>query len=91
MIQVWVAKKIVGSIINAIQKKHDLKKIDDYVNKKNELDIKMESVQKNVNKCLKNNEALEKEVAILKKDSHPSQEYICCRKCGCEIAKTKEE
>ena len=91
MIQVWVAKKIVGSIINAIQKKHDLKKIDDYVNKKNELDIKMESVQRNVNKCLKNNEALEKEVAILKKDSHPPQEYICCRKCGCKIAKTKEE
>ena len=91
MIQVWIAKKIVGSIINAIQKKHDLKKIDDYVNKRNELDIKMESVQKNVNKCLKNNEDLEKEVAILKKDSHPPQEYICCRKCGCEIAKTKEE
>ena len=91
MIQVWIAKKIVGSIINAIQKKHDLKKIDDYVNKKNELDIKMESVQRNVNKCLKNNEALEKEVAILKKDSHPPQEYICCRKCGCKIAKTKEE
>ena len=91
MIQVWIAKKIVGSIINAIQKKHDLKKIDDYVNKKNELDIKMESVQRNLNKCLKNNEALEKEVAILKKDSHPPQEYICCRKCGCKIAKTKEE
>ena len=91
MIQVWIAKKIVGSIINAIQKKHDLKKIDDYVNKKNELDIKMESVQKNVNKCLKNNENLEKEVAILKKDSHPPQEYICCRKCGCKIAKTKEK
>ena len=58
MIQVWIAKKIVGSIINAIQKKHDLKKIDDYVNKKNELDIKMESDQRNLNKCLKNNESL---------------------------------
>ena len=98
MIQVWLAKKIVGSIINAIQKKHDLKKIDDYVNKKNELDIKMEAVQKNVYKCLKNNEELEKEVAILnyeieklKIDSHPPQEYICCRKCGCKISKTKEK
>ena len=27
---------------------------------------------------------LEKEVAILKKDSHPAVEFICC-KCGCEI------
>ena len=33
MIQVWIAKKIVGAIIDAIQRKHDLKRIDDYVNK----------------------------------------------------------
>tara|TARA_Y100000034_G_C6831281_1_gene375230 strand:+ start:589 stop:837 length:249 start_codon:yes stop_codon:yes gene_type:complete len=26
----------------------------------------------------------------LEKDSHPPQEYICCRKCGCKIAKTKK-
>ena len=25
----------------------------------------------------------------LEKIAHPPQEYICCRKCGCEIAKTK--
>jgi len=35
--------------------------------------------------------ALEKEVALLKKDSHPPQEYICCKKCGCRIAKTKSK
>ena len=34
-------------------------------------------------------EKLESEVGTLKKDSHPSQEFICCRKCGCKIAKTK--
>ena len=49
----------------------------------------MEVVQKNLNKYGKYIEELEKEVAILKKDSHPAQEYICCRKCGCKIAKTK--
>ena len=27
----------------------------------------------------------------LEKDSHPAQEFICCRKCGCEIAKTKSK
>ena len=32
----------------------------------------------------------EKRIEELEKNSHPSQEYICCRKCGCEIAKTKE-
>ena len=91
MIQVWVAKKIVGAIINAIQRKHDLKRIDDYVNKPNELDKQVKSLNKTVNKYGQYIEELEKEVAILKKDSHPPQEYICCRKCGCKIAKTKSK
>ena len=46
-------------------------------------------IQRNSNKYGKYIEELEKDVAILKKDSHPAQEYICCRKCGCQIAKTK--
>ena len=32
----------------------------------------------------------EERITKLEKDSHPPQEYICCRKCGCEIAKTKK-
>jgi predicted methyltransferase len=91
MIQVWIAKKIVGSIINAIQKKHDLKKIDDYVNKPNELDKQMKQIVKTNSKILRENEEMQKDIAILKRDSHPPQEYICCRKCGCKIAKTKEK
>ena len=45
--------------------------MEDYVNKPNELDKQMKQVQKNLNNCLKYNEDLEKEVAILRKDSHP--------------------
>jgi len=30
-----------------------------------------------------------KRLKALEKDSHPAQEYICCRKCGCRIAKSK--
>ena len=30
-----------------------------------------------------------KRLKALEKFSHPPQEYICCRKCGCKIAKTK--
>ena len=33
----------------------------------------------------------EKRINKLEKDSHPPQEYICCRKCGCKIAKTKSK
>jgi|2_EtaG_2_1085320.scaffolds.fasta_scaffold06288_3 hypothetical protein len=33
----------------------------------------------------------EKRIKLLEKDSHPPQEFICCRRCGCEIAKTKSK
>ena len=89
MIPIWVGKIVAKRVIKAIKYKIDLKKIDKYVNKPNELDIQIKLSQKKVNKQGKYIEELEKDVAILKKDSHPPQEYICCRKCGCEIAKTK--
>ena len=69
--QVWLIKLIAKGIIKAIKHKHDLKKIDDYVNKPNELDKQMKSLQKTVTKYGKYIETLEKDVAILKKDSHP--------------------
>ena len=87
---IWIAKIVATRIIKAVKHKIDLKKIDKYVNKPNELDKQIKSLQKTVNKNAKYTEELEKEVAILKKISHPPQEYICCRKCGCEIAKTKK-
>ena len=30
-------------------------------------------------------------IRILEKDSHPPQEFICCRRCGCKINKTKSK
>ena len=77
MIQVFIVKLIFGAIQNAIEKKkrikglNNLKRIDDYVNKDNELDIQVKQLQKNQNKALKYIEELEKEVGILKTDSHP--------------------
>ena len=38
MIQGLIVKLIFDSIYKAIQRKHNLKKIDDYVNKTNELE-----------------------------------------------------
>tara|TARA_Y100000004_G_C8720809_1_gene330032 strand:+ start:126 stop:410 length:285 start_codon:yes stop_codon:yes gene_type:complete len=71
MIQSLIIKLIFDSIYKAIQRKHNLKKIDDYVNKPNELDKKLKQVQKNLNKALKYIEVLEKDVGTLKADSHP--------------------
>ena len=75
MLQGLIVKWIIKAIMKAIQKKHDLKKIDAYVNNPNELDKKVKRIEKKLKK--------------LDKLSHPPQEYICCRKCGCNIAKTK--
>jgi|TARA_R100000084_G_scaffold34702_1_gene13736 DNA repair ATPase RecN len=71
MIQGLIVKLIFDSIYKAIQRKHNLKKIDDYVNKPNELDKKFKQSQKNLNKALKYIEVLEKDVGALKADSHP--------------------
>ena len=77
MVQGLIVKWIIKAIMKAIQKKHDLKKIDAYVNKPNELDKKVKKIEKQLKK--------------LDKLSHPPQEYICCRKCGCKIAKIKNK
>ena len=90
MIPLWLGKFIATRAIKAIKHKIDLNKIDKYVNKPNELDKQIKVVQKTLKKYGKIIDELEKDVAILNKDSHPSQEYICCRKCGCKIAKTKK-
>ena len=63
----WLGRKL----IKAIKHKIDLKKIDRYVNKPNELDKQMKQVQKTSSKSLKYIEELEKDVAILRSDSHP--------------------
>ena len=91
MIQGLIIKKVIDVVLNKIMEKHNLNKLQKYVEEDNELDKQMKMVQKNLNKYGKYIEELEKEVAILKKDSHPAQEYICCRECGCEIAKTKSK
>ena len=89
MIPIWIGKMVAKRVIKAIKHKIDLNKIDKYVNKPNELDIQMKQALKTISKQGKYIEEVEKDIAILKKDSHPSQEYICCRECGCKIAKVK--
>ena len=68
---IWLGKIIATRIIKAIKHRIDLKRIDKYVNKPNELDKQIKQLQKNLNNCLKYIEELEKDVAILRRDSHP--------------------
>ena len=71
MIQGMVVKLIFKAIMKKINEKHNLKKMDDYVNKDNVLDRQMKQVQKNQTKILKNQEIIEKDIGSLKIDSHP--------------------
>ena len=89
MIPVFISKRIITWGLKKIMERRQMKRMRDYVEKENELDVQMRQLQKNTNKYGQYIEALEKEVALLRKDSHPSQEFICCRRCGCEIAKSK--
>mgnify|MGYP003655633522 CR=1 FL=1 len=90
MIQGLPIKWLFKSIYRAIERKHNLKKIDKYVNKPNELDKQMKQVQKNLTKALKNQEEIEKDIGILKTDSHPRSDWICLE-CGCKAKKKKKK
>ena len=89
MIQAFIMKKVAGAIVKKVMEKRQIQKMKKYVEEDNELDIQMKQALKTMNKQGKYIEELEKKIAILEKDSHPSQEYICCMKCGCKISKTK--
>ena len=91
MLQGLIVKKVIDVVLKKIMEKHNLNKLQKYVEEDNELDVQMKQVRKTTNKQGKYIEELEKKVAILETDSHPSQEYICCRECGCKIAKTKSK
>ena len=89
MLQALMAKKAIDMILKKVMQKRELKNLRKYVEEDNELDIQARQMQKTISKQGKQLEQNDIDIALLKKDSHPSQEYICCRKCGCKIAKTK--
>ena len=91
MLQGIIIKKVIDVVLKKIMEKHNLNKLQKYVEEDNELDNQMRVVQKTLKKYGKSLEDVEKTIAILNKDTHPPQEYICCRKCGCKIAKTKSK
>ena len=71
MIPIWLGKMIATRVIKAVKHKIDLKKIDKYVNKPNELDLQVKAHARALDKYGRTIEELEKDVAILKSNSHP--------------------
>ena len=72
MLQGLIAKKTIDIILKQVMKKREINKLRKYVEEDNELDVQMKQLQKTVAKQGKYIEELEKEVAILKSDSHPT-------------------
>jgi len=71
MLQGFIAKKTIDIILKQVMKKREINKLRKYVEEDNELDIQMKQLQKTVAKQGKYIEELEKEVAMLNKDTHP--------------------
>ena len=69
--QALIVKLLINAIIKALNKRFNLNNIKSYVEDDNELDIKMKTALKRARKNAKYIEELEKDVANLKRDSHP--------------------
>ena len=91
MLQGILVKKVLDLVLKQLLKQFKLDKIQEYVEKPNDLDKQMKVFHKKIDKYGKYIEGLEKEVAVIKKVAHPPQEFICCRNCGCKINKTKSK
>jgi cytidylate kinase len=72
MIQGLIAKKAIDIILKKVMEKREVKKLRKYVEEDNELDIQVKQMQKTMAKQGKYIEELEKNVAILSKNSHPA-------------------
>ena len=92
MLQGILVKKVIDLVMKHLMKNFALDKFDkilQYVEKPNELDKQVKALNKTVNKYGKYIEQLEKNIATLKKNSHPPLDFICLD-CGCK-AKRKNK
>ena len=71
MLQGLIIKKVIDVVLKKIMEKHNLNKLQKYVEEDNELDKQMKVVQKTLSKYGKVIEELEKTIAILNKSAHP--------------------
>ena len=71
MLQGLIVKKVIDVVLKKIMEKHNLNKLQKYVEEDNELDKQMKQVQKTVSKYGRVLESIEKDIAQLKVVSHP--------------------
>jgi hypothetical protein len=76
ILQGFIVKKLVGAVFTMLLKHYDMDRIKDYVEKENELDVKVRE--------------LEEKVGLLEQDSHPVADYVCTEH-GCKAKRMEQE
>jgi hypothetical protein len=89
MLQAFIMKRIASAIIKKVMEKRAIKKMQKYVEKPNELDIQMTATRKKLARFGETLEEVEKEIAILKKDSHPIRDFVTCDCCKKKLKQIK--
>ena len=77
MIQGLIVKKVIDVVLKKIMAKHNLNKLQKYVEEENELDVKVKALEKKVKKqeiMINKNKG---EILRLKKHNQKSVEYRC--------------
>ena len=69
MLPAFVSKRIITWGLKKIFERRRMKKIRDYVEKPNEIDVAVKD--------------LTNRIVLLEKNSHPQADFVCC-KCGCK-------
>ena len=91
MIQAFVAKKLINVALKKIMKAREIKNLRKYVEEDNELDFQIRAHAKALDKYGRYIEELEKEVAILQKNSHPIRDFVTCDCCKKKLKQQKEK
>ena len=77
-----VKKILADKLITFIAKKFKLEKVLEYVEKPNELDVKVDKLESNQ---IQQGRLIE----FLLKDSHPKRDFVVCDKCKKQIKEKK--
>ena len=85
MLQGLAAKVIINQVIKALEKVSDMRIAIEHEKRIMGLEIQMKQAHKNIAKQGKTIEELEKDNAILKKNSHEPRDFVCCNCCENKI------
>ena len=89
MIPAFLTKRFLAWGLKKLFQMRQMKRLRDYVEKENELDVQLKVMYSIQSKHGKSMEEVLKDVAILKKDSHKQADFVCMD-CGCNAKRIEK-